>query len=79
MEYNLISHDHLRHIGTGPMKMKQQLRKDAATYIFKYSTQFSKGAILHYVNKGVEVEQNETSFDYQSSRYTVNKYERTYR
>jgi hypothetical protein len=49
------------------------------TDVFKSSTQSSKGTSLHRVNKGVEVENNETSFDYQSLRYTVNKRETTYR
>jgi hypothetical protein len=43
------------------------------TVVFKSSTQSTKGASLHHVNKGVEVEHNETSFDDRSLRYTVNK------
>jgi len=30
------------------------------------------------VNKGVQVEHTETSFDYWSLMYTINKYETTY-
>jgi hypothetical protein len=47
------------------------------TDVFKSSTQSAKGASIHHVNKGVEVEQNETSFDYRSLRYAVNKRETT--
>jgi hypothetical protein len=39
----------------------------------------AKGASLNHVNKGVEVKHNETSFDYWSLRYKVNKHETTYR
>ena len=34
--------------------------------VFKYSTQSAKGANLHRVNQGIEVEHNETLFDYRS-------------
>jgi hypothetical protein len=43
--------------------------------VFKSSTLSTKGESIHHVNKGVEVEHKETSFDYQSLRYTVNKRE----
>jgi hypothetical protein len=42
-------------------------------------TLFAKGASLHHVNREVDVEHNETSFDYWSLRYIVNKHETTYR
>jgi hypothetical protein len=48
---------------------KLRLRAD----VFKSSTRSAKGASLHRLNKGVEVEHNETSFDYRSLRYTINK------
>jgi hypothetical protein len=35
-------------------------------------------ASMHHVNKVVEVEHNETSFDYRSLRYTINKCETTH-
>jgi hypothetical protein len=47
--------------------------------VFKSSTQFAKGASVHHVNKRVEVEHNETSFDYRSLMYIVNKYVTAYR
>jgi hypothetical protein len=37
------------------------------------STLTVDGASLHRVNKVVEVEHNETLFDYRSLRYTINK------
>jgi hypothetical protein len=48
------------------------------TDVFNSSTQSAKGVSIHHVTKGVEVEHNETSFDYQSLRYTVNKRKTTY-
>jgi hypothetical protein len=61
------------------MKGKQQLRKVARhSEVFKSSTLSAKGSSLHHVNKGVEVEHDETTFDYQSLRYAVNKCETTY-
>jgi hypothetical protein len=44
---------------------------------WRSSTLAIDGASLHHVNKGIEVEHNETSFDYQSLRYTINKHETT--
>jgi hypothetical protein len=48
------------------------------TDVLKSSTLSAKGASIHHVNKGVEVEHNETSFDYRSLRYTINKRETDY-
>ena len=44
---------------------------------WRSSTLVVYGASLHHVNKGVELEHNETSFDYQSLRYIINKCETT--
>jgi hypothetical protein len=43
------------------------------------STLSAKGASIHYVKKGFDVEHNETLFAYWSLRYTINKHETTYR
>ena len=49
-----------------------------STWIIKSSRQSTKGASIHCVNKGVEVEHNGTLFDYRSLMYTINKRETTY-
>jgi hypothetical protein len=45
---------------------------------WRSSTLAANGASLHHVNKGVEFEHDETSFDYRSLRYIVNKCETTH-
>jgi hypothetical protein len=41
-------------------------------------TTICRGTSLHYVNRCVEVEQSETSFDYRSLMYTIKKCETTH-
>jgi hypothetical protein len=46
---------------------------------WRSSTLAFDGASLHPVNKRVEFEHHETSFDYQSLRYIINKRDTTHR
>jgi hypothetical protein len=54
---------------------RQQQNRNVATVSWRSSTLSVEGASLHHVNRGVDVEHNETSFDYRSLRYIVNKRE----